>query len=291
MSKPRSLTEIMKEKETSDANESAQQVITWMEEKLGAPLPKKPFRELIWDGQLLCKVANALKPGCIRKFHRQPRLHMMQVENVGFFLTACKTRFGLPDAALFEPTDVQDENDETSLSSLRKILAVLTQLSRDYPGSNQVGEISVGGTSATFEEPSPESLQEPEPEPQPEPEPEPEPVVAPVKSTPVAVSQNAGSGVWYINGTADELSETQKAVLGEITSTINNHLSCESKRSLIDELRAEVHALRKKLANSSDAELRTLAHEYGLGNSVSEVPASKERNWYIDWILKYGRKA
>src|SRR5690606_38977499 len=100
-----------------------------------------------------------------------------------------------------------------------------------------------------------------------------------------------GLGAWYISGHAGETSGEQEAVLAEITSTINDHLSWESKRSLIDELRAEVHSLRRKLACSSDAELRTLAHEYGLGSSLSEVPANTDRNWYIDWILEDGRNA
>jgi hypothetical protein len=73
----------MKAKEMQDINENAQLVISWMEEKLGSPLPKKSFRELVFDGVLFCRLANALKPGCIRKFHRQPRLLMMQIENVG----------------------------------------------------------------------------------------------------------------------------------------------------------------------------------------------------------------
>lgn len=73
----------MKEKELQDINENAQHVISWMEEKLGAQLPKKSFHELISDGVLFCRLANALKPGCVRKFHRQPKLLMMQIENAG----------------------------------------------------------------------------------------------------------------------------------------------------------------------------------------------------------------
>jgi hypothetical protein len=57
--------------------------------------------------------------------------------SLGFFLSVCKTRFSFPDAALFQPTDAQDDSEETGVSSLRKILGVLAQLRRDYPGSNQ----------------------------------------------------------------------------------------------------------------------------------------------------------
>lgn len=77
----------------------------------------------------------------------------------------------------------------------------------------------------------------------------------------------------------------------EIVSTISNHLSYESKRELITELRSEVHSLRRKLADANEEELRVLAHQYGLGNTLVDVPANKERKWYIEWILKYGRTA
>lgn len=90
MSKARSLTDVMKEKENQDINENAAVVISWMEEKLGEQLPKQSFRELIFDGMLFCRLANALKPGCVRKFHRKPKLLMMQIENAGtlFFLSS-----------------------------------------------------------------------------------------------------------------------------------------------------------------------------------------------------------
>jgi hypothetical protein len=52
----------------------------------------------------------------------------------------------------------------------------------------------------------------------------------------------------------------------EIVSTISNHLSYESKRNLITELRSEVHDLRRRLASANEEELRGLAHQYGLGN-------------------------
>lgn len=76
-----------------------------------------------------------------------------------------------------------------------------------------------------------------------------------------------------------------------IKASIDHDLSFESKKNLLSELRTEALAIRKKLAAASNEELRVLAHQYGLGNTLDEVPANKERKWYIEWILKYGRTA
>lgn len=81
----------------------------------------------------------------------------------------------------------------------------------------------------------------------------------------------------------------QAEVLKEVTSAIHSELSLESKMALLQTLEAHVRSVDSKLMWASDSELRTLCHETGLGNTLNDVPANKPRQWYIEWITKYGR--
>jgi hypothetical protein len=81
----------------------------------------------------------------------------------------------------------------------------------------------------------------------------------------------------------------QAEVLKEVTTAINTELSLESKIALLQSLEAHVRAVDSKIMWASDAELRVLCHETGLGNTLNDVPANKPRQWYVEWITKYGR--
>jgi len=265
--------------ELQEIEEKVAIVVPWMEEKLGEKIPKKPFRELIWDAVLLCRLANVLKPACVRKINRNAKSKMMQIENGTFFLAACKSRLGVPQASLFQPSDIQDESEETGLTSLRKILALLLQLRKEFPGSND-------STDSTH---IPETTK---------------PLQASFEQVSVAShyaqsaadfgvqtsSQTTGDdlSLQYIagNSVADN---TQSTIYGIIIGTIHESLSAESKKNLYFELRTEVRALQTRLTSATDEELRAIAHEYGLGNSLADVPTDKGRKWYLDWIIQYGR--
>jgi len=280
-----------KEMETQEITEKSKLVLSWMAEKLGEAMPKKPFRELIWDGVLLCRLANVLKPGCVRRFNRTPRMLMMQLENGGFFITACKSRLGIPEASLFQATDIQDETEETGLISLRKILDVMIQLRKEYPGANQSDTIELDATddSATPEVPS-------------FPEPDPDTVERVLVSSHFAqsatdfdvqsTSHNTNTdslSQQYIAGNSKATDGFQSTVYGIILSAIHDSLSVEAKKGLVSELRTEVRSLQTRIVTATDEELRVIAHEYGLGASLADVPTNKERKWYIDWIFQFGR--
>lgn len=161
--------------------------------------------------------------------------------------------------------------------------------------------LGAGEEGVTFDEPDPDAVDAPvatEPEPKvPEPEPAPAPAPQPGAFTespgtypPVSLS-NSTLGAWYLNADVNSYKDFQSVVLPIIQSAIHNELSFESKKSLLDELQEQVFVIHKRLAAATDEELRRLAHEYGLGNTLADVPSGKDRKWYIDWILKYGRTA
>eukprot|EP01126_Amoeba_proteus_P001411 TRINITY_DN10402_c0_g1_i5.p1 TRINITY_DN10402_c0_g1~~TRINITY_DN10402_c0_g1_i5.p1 ORF type:complete len:293 (-),score=49.16 TRINITY_DN10402_c0_g1_i5:92-970(-) len=288
MSKPqRSMTAIRKQEEIKDLEEKGRMIVKWMEEKLGEELPKnKTFREIVFDGVVFCRIANALKPGSVKKFHRKPRLLMMQLENIAFFLAVCKTRFGISEQSLFTPTDVQDESEEANVNTLRKMLSVMIQIRAAFPGSDQEELVLEPET----EEPTDEV----------EPEPEPEPVITspqPAAPTSVATESVAQPVVfvrepkngWYLRGQpVPESPHIEEEIVGEITQVIHEQLSIESKRELINELRDNLQLFYNQLGSASVEDLRkSMAHEGGLGDSLNDVPLNKERQWYLTWILQF----
>lgn len=78
-----SLTISRKEECKHEYDTKSKIVTEWMQELLKEPIPGDTLQEKLADGVVLCKIANAIKPGCIRKFHRKPKMLMMKLENIG----------------------------------------------------------------------------------------------------------------------------------------------------------------------------------------------------------------
>ena len=62
------------------------EVREWMGGLLGSPI-EGDFMEVLKDGTVLCKLANAIKPGIVKKINKM-KMPFMQMENIGFFLAA-----------------------------------------------------------------------------------------------------------------------------------------------------------------------------------------------------------
>jgi len=332
----------------------------------------------------------------------------MKMENIAFFLTACKSRFNIPQAVIFAPTDIHDDSDPTSM---RKVINVLLLMKQEIGGGPSAADaakeleeaevkrqkemdeleqldIAAGVLAAPTPKPQPKPLPameenpappteeaqlsddedkkekdkekekekdkdkehhhhpppaasepepEPEPEPQPppkvtpppkaeppkkqpepepahvaEPEPEPEPLPPPKvskpeppKPTPVQAPAPApahheaktnGSGAagpefdYYLKGKpSSDHAQVQNKILAQIVEVIDSELSLEAKLKLVQQVQAHITAVHQKVMGSSTDELRQLAHDMGLGNSLSDVPSNKERQWYVEFILKHGR--
>jgi len=300
---------------------------------------------------------------------------MMKMENIAFFLTACKLRFNIPQAVIFAPTDIHDDDP----ACMRKVVNVLLLLKQEVGGGMTAAEAAKALEEAELErarriaeevaiegeeepkpkpppielkddmevpqltpEPTPredhlsdddEEIEPPDVEPEPPapvkvptPAPAPVPVKAPTPapapapvsvkvptpapapvsvkvptpapaSTPVtapAHNETNGSAIgldtdWYLHGKTTAHVDVQAEVQREIAAVIHAELSIENKAKLIDALQAQVNTIQQRIMSSSNEELRALAHSMGLGGSLSDVPATKDRKWYIEFVLKYGR--
>jgi len=140
-------------------------------------------------------------------------------------------------------------------------------------------------------EPKPAAKVEP---PKPEPKSEaPKATPAPAKQTaPAAKATNGAIGndtEWYLHGKLSDYVDVQPDVSKEILAVVHSELSVEYKTKLISSLEAQLDAFYQKLVTASVDDLRQLAHTSGLGHSVNDVPTGKPRQWYVDFIVKYGR--
>jgi len=291
----------------------------------------------------------------------------MKMENIAFFLTACKSRFNIPQAVIFAPTDIHDDSDPTSM---RKVINVLLLMKQEMGGGPTAAEaakdleeqenrrqkemdeleqidIAAGVLSAPTPKPQPKPLpvvvdptppaedaqlsddegekdkekekekkepaSAPEPEPEPEPEPAPPPKATPApkpvetKPAPAPAAHKevhhdsktngsgpaAGSGAefdYYLKGKpSTDHAQVQSKILAQIVEVIDSELAVEAKLKLVQQVQAHINAVHHKVMSASNDELKQLAHDMGLGSSISEVPANKERQWYVDFILKHGR--
>lgn len=114
---------------------------------------------------------------------------------------------------------------------------------------------------------------------------------------------------WYLKSDTPSnpaLLSAQQEIVKEVLSTIHSELSPESKQQIFQSLHGllllfavnstlfsltlgHLHALEQKVLYASDAELRSLAHEMGLGASVNDIPANASRKYLVEFVMKYGR--
>jgi len=82
------------------------------------------FHAYLQDGEVLCKLANKIQPGAIRKIHDVKAVKMAvfkaskSQENIGFFLAWCKA-YGLPDSNTFQTASLYEA---TNLASVQRAL-------------------------------------------------------------------------------------------------------------------------------------------------------------------------
>ena len=63
-------------------NKSEQkEVLNWIQEVLGEPLPSEDFVEVLKDGVILCRLMNKIVPGAIKKFKQKGPAFLL-MENI-----------------------------------------------------------------------------------------------------------------------------------------------------------------------------------------------------------------
>jgi len=313
--KGRTISQLIRQEELADIDVNSKEIKEWIEATLGEKLPKPGLRESLMDGVILCKLINVLKTSSVKRFHSRPRMMAMKIENIGFFLAACTSRFGLPQAMLFAPMDLHEEKDDPAI--MRKVLGVLlhlkgengdvpqrtpedsepTETEQSNPYSSYSEEAASEPYFSTYTDPEVDHEQvsaEPEIE-------ETKYVSEPESSSNYEASDlkkydiRAGETTdqidseWYLEGKpATDYIAAEGEIFSIILSTINKELSIESKQKLVEILKNQISGIQQKAMKASNEELRALAHEMGLGKTLNDVP-QKSREWNLEFILKFGR--
>jgi len=98
------------------------------------------FYEALKDGTVLCRTANVLKRGCIKRMNASPHMTILASENIESFLAACKD-LGLNSADLFSIDDL------INAENIPKVLTTLSLLMDQYINSNPTSPEQVNYTS------------------------------------------------------------------------------------------------------------------------------------------------
>ncbi|PAA46392.1 hypothetical protein BOX15_Mlig015977g3, partial [Macrostomum lignano] len=110
------------------------QVLDWIEAVLKQPLDRtKPYEDLLWDGILLCKLMNTIRPGSVKRIHENTKMPFKLMENIDSFLKGM-TAFGVPSSDLFQTIDLFEKKDICQVTQSLFALGRTCQVQPDYSG-------------------------------------------------------------------------------------------------------------------------------------------------------------
>jgi transgelin len=92
--------------------------IDWIEAVTGEKL-EGSFGTALKNGQILCKLINAIKPGSVKKIETSA-MPFKQMENISNFLRACRA-LGVREYELFETVDLYEEKVALHISVYKPI--------------------------------------------------------------------------------------------------------------------------------------------------------------------------
>lgn len=99
------------------SEELAQESLEWIKAVTAEPIntsgDTENFFEVLKDGVILCKLANALQPGAIKKIN-ESKMAFKCMENISAFLE-CAKNFGVPTQETFQSVDLWERQNLNSV--------------------------------------------------------------------------------------------------------------------------------------------------------------------------------
>uniref|UniRef100_A0A7S4W504 Calponin-homology (CH) domain-containing protein n=1 Tax=Alexandrium monilatum TaxID=311494 RepID=A0A7S4W504_9DINO len=86
-----------------------EEVVEWIEAITGLKQGDASFADWLKSGQVLCAVANAIRPGAIKRVSTSP-VPFKQMENITMFMNEAR-ELGVPESAMFGTPDLFEEKD------------------------------------------------------------------------------------------------------------------------------------------------------------------------------------
>lgn len=112
--------------------EQEQEVLNWIFAVLGEKVPSGQYEDILKDGIWLCKLANKLAPGSVKKIQERGT-NFQLMENIQRFQAAVK-KYGVPEEEIFQTADLFERRNipqvTLSLYALGRIVSSLQGLPR-----------------------------------------------------------------------------------------------------------------------------------------------------------------
>jgi hypothetical protein len=112
--------------------EQEKEVLDWIYAVLGEPVPAGDYENILRDGIVLCKLANKLTPGCIKKIQERGT-NFQLMENVQRFQAAIK-KYGVPEEEIFQTADLFERRNIPQVTVCLYSLGRITQKHPEYTG-------------------------------------------------------------------------------------------------------------------------------------------------------------
>jgi len=106
-------------------------------------------KDMLKDGKILCKVINVMYPGAVKKIN-ESKMAFKQMENIGFFLTACEEHAKMKKSDLFQTVDLYEASNIPGVISS---IYALGRKTNDLPdGFPVLGPKEASANERTFTE-------------------------------------------------------------------------------------------------------------------------------------------
>lgn len=124
---------LAKRKGTLHGDSLEEEIVSWLEEVSGETRGDLEFGTWLKDGQVLCRAANKVQPGIIKKINAQ-KMPFKQMENVTAFIGACRT-LGVLEKDVFSTVDLYEEkNLHVVMLSIFNLASVIRTTATDFNG-------------------------------------------------------------------------------------------------------------------------------------------------------------
>ncbi|VDM24942.1 unnamed protein product [Hydatigera taeniaeformis] len=103
--------QVKKKLEGKRDKDQENEALDWIEALTGLKMDRsKLYEDILKDGTVLCKLMNAINPGCIKKINENATMPFKIMENISAFLEAIKS-YGVPVGDLFQTVDLFEKKD------------------------------------------------------------------------------------------------------------------------------------------------------------------------------------
>ncbi|KAF4532774.1 hypothetical protein B566_EDAN003555 [Ephemera danica] len=112
--------------------EQEAEVLQWIADVLGEPLPNGAYEDVLRDGVVLCNLINKIAPGSVKKIQTKGT-NFQLMENIQRFQQAIR-KYGVPDEEIFQTADLFERRNIAQVTLCLYSLGRITQKHPEYAG-------------------------------------------------------------------------------------------------------------------------------------------------------------